>query len=362
MTQSPDRATHSDNNNRTVKIGWVGAGFIGQVAHLSNYMEIPDADVVALAELRPKLGAMVCERYSIRRYYANHKEILEDPEIEAVVAVVRRHHTAPIALDILKSGRHLFTEKPMAQTLQQADQLASLAQDRDLCYAVGFMRRHDQGVQIARRMLAEFRNTNELGSILFARFYLSAGGDYCNIDGHIDSDEPKPTQPILPIAPDWVPERLHLEYEHFLNVCSHDLNLIRFLFGQRPTVKHVEYRRNSGNVIVMDFGEFTGVFEWTDTNQNRWEEGVDIYFERGRVHLSLPPAFLRNQPARVEVYKDNGKKPGQLFSPTPDWTWSFRRQDEAFVKDVKLGQQPIASGLDSVEDMRFLEDIWHHIC
>ena len=92
-----------------------------------------------------------------------------------------------------------------------------------------------------------------------------------------------------------------------------------------------------------------------------WEEGVEVQFSRGRLKLELPPAFLRNQPARVELYREDGKGPGETLVPAPDWTWSFRREDEAFVRDVRTGCQPIASGADALEDMRLIEDIWRHL-
>ena len=66
---------------RQLKLGWVGSGFIGQVAHLANYAELPDVDIVALAELRPKLGALACRKYGIQRYYSDHRELLDDPDI-----------------------------------------------------------------------------------------------------------------------------------------------------------------------------------------------------------------------------------------------------------------------------------------
>ena len=362
LRSKTELTNYEPNSVEKVKIGWIGAGFIGQVAHLVNYLEIPGAEVVGLSELRAELGKEVCKRYGISQYYEDHRELLDNPEIEAIVAIVRRNHTAPLTWDILSADKHVFTEKPMAQTLDQAERLANLAEKNNLLYSVGFMRRHDQGVQETKRLINELISSNELGSILFARFYLSAGGDYCNIDGFIQTEEEKPTHKIWPTTPPWIPKKLESEYEHFLNVCSHDLNLIRFLFNKRPSIKHVDYRSKLGSVVVMDFGEFSGVFEWADTSQNRWEEGVDIYFEKGRLHLELPPAFLRNYPSKLEIYKDNGKEPGKLYSPTFDWTWSFRRQDEAFVNDVANKTRPIANGLDSVEDMRFLEDIWQHIC
>ena len=120
---------------RQLKLGWVGSGFIGQVAHLANYAELPDVDIVALAELRPKLGALACRKYGIQRYYSDHRELLEDPDIEAVVAIVRRKHTAPVALDILNRGVHLFTEKPFAPTVEQGRELVDASKKNECTYA-----------------------------------------------------------------------------------------------------------------------------------------------------------------------------------------------------------------------------------
>ena len=113
--------------------------------------------------------------------------------------------------------------------------------------------------------------------------------------------------------------------------------------------------------MVLDYTEFPGLLEICDIDQNIWEEGVEVWFDRGRLLLELPPAFLRNQPSRVELFKDGGKEPGQIIRPRPDWTWSFRREDEAFVQDVRNGHDPIASGADSLEDMRLIENIWRHL-
>lgn len=344
-----------------LKIGWIGVGFIGQVAHLANYAEMPEVQIVALAELRSELGQRVCRRYEIPHYYTDHSALLENADVEAVVAVVRRCHNGPVALDVLNSGRHVFTEKPMAATLDQAERLVSAATARNVRHAVGFMRRHDEGVQIGKRILDELRATQELGPILLARFFCWSGNDYCNISGLIRTPEARPEHLIWPIAPEWLSQRLHSDYDHFINTYIHDLNLIRFLMGGRPEIRHVEYRSTKCGVILFDFADFPGIFEFGTTNQNSWDEGVEIHFARGRLRIDLPPALLRNCPARVELYRDKGKTPGEIVVQKPDWTWSFRRQAQAFVQDVRSGHQPVASGTDSIEDMRFLEEIWKRI-
>ena len=347
--------------DKKLKVGWVGSGFVGQVAHLSNYAQIDEADVVALAELRPQLGKRVCQRYGIPEYCDNHLDLLDKCDVEAVVAIVRRQHIASVGLDILNEGRHLFTEKPMAPTLDQADRLVSAAAAKGLCYSVGFMRRHDEGVQIAKQVLDELLESRELGRVLHARFFCFGGKDYCNVPGYIGTDEPRPEHMVWPIAPDWIPKELEDDYEHFTNVAVHDVNLIRFLFGRSPTVSHAAYRRSAATVVLMDFDEFPCVLEFSDIDQNRWDEGVEIYFERGRLKIDLPPAMLRNVAARVEIYKDRGAVPGEMICPQPDWTWAFQREDKAFVMDVLEGRTPVANGEDSIEDMRLIEDIWRKI-
>ncbi len=340
-----------------LRIGWVGAGFIGQVAHMVNYRHIPDARIVALAELRPRLGEQVCSAYGIARRYDHHKQLLEDPEVDAVVAVVHRRHTASVALDVLRAGKHLFTEKPMAQTAEQSQLLAEEATRQGVTYAVGFMRRHDRGVQMAKRKLAEFRESGELGRLLYARCYLYAGGDYCNISGHMDTDEEKPNHQILPMAPDWLPQERHRDFEHFVNLCSHNINLVRFLFDETPRVDYVRWRRPLGTVLGLDFDDFPLHLEEVDLRMNDWHEGLEVVFEKGRVTLGLPPAFLRNQPARLRVFREGDDGP-LLVEPKLDWTWAFFNQDRAFVEDVRERKQPLASGLDSLEDMRLIEEIW----
>ena len=54
------------------------------------------------------------------------------------------------AFDILNHGLHLFTEKPMAPTVKQGECLVNAANENDCLYVAGFMRRHDEGVQIAK--------------------------------------------------------------------------------------------------------------------------------------------------------------------------------------------------------------------
>ena len=162
---------------KVVKLGWIGSGFVGQVAHLFSFNNIPDVKIVALSELRPKLGHLVCKKYSIPNYYSDHKELLKRNDLDGVVAIVRRYHTAPLAKEILKKGFNLFTEKPMAATFVQAKSLVQISNKQKLKYIIGNMRRHDEGVLIAKKYFEKYKKSKELGEIISFRTFCFAGGD-----------------------------------------------------------------------------------------------------------------------------------------------------------------------------------------
>jgi predicted dehydrogenase len=58
----------------SIGVGMIGAGMVGQLCHLANYLKTPDCRVVALAELRPELGRQAAEKFGVPRVYQDHHE------------------------------------------------------------------------------------------------------------------------------------------------------------------------------------------------------------------------------------------------------------------------------------------------
>ena len=163
------------------------------------------------------------------------------------------------------------------------------------------------------------------------------------------------------MAPDWLPEKLENEFERFLNVFIHDINLIQYLFDSLPEIKNVDYHKLAGT-LNLEFNNIPGVFEFGCLETNRfWAEGVDIYFEHGQMQIKLPPAFLINYPATVNIHKDKSDKSIETIYPKSDWTWSFMKQAESFVEVVLSGDKSIASAEDGLQDIEFVENVWKKI-
>ncbi len=349
-------------NKSKIDVAIVGAGFISQVAHIRNLAEIEHVNLVGLAELRPNLGKAVAKKFNISEVFNSHSQLIEDCKADLVYVITRRHHTGPIAYDLLDAGFNIFTEKPMAQTYKKSKILVDKATSNNCFYSVGFMRRYDKGVIKAKKIYEKLQKDKSLGKVLSARIYLSAGGDYCNISGDIQSDEPKPMHTIWPVAPDFLCEDMHQEYEHFVNVNGHDINLMRYFFGIPNEVSHCYYKKSTGAVCIFDYGDFPVTYSWADTLQlTKWEEGLEINFEKGSLKVELPPGFLINVPSGVKLTSWRSRDDIETKDIHSDWTWAFKNEDYEVTKSTLNKEPSLTSGLDSLEDMKLIESIWRKI-
>ena len=347
----------TEANTAPVKIGMVGVGYIGQIAHLANYVETEGCEVAAIAEIRPELRDAVVAHYGIPQAFPSHRELLDNVELDAVVAVTRRYHTGPIALDCMKAGKHLLTEKPMAATLEQAETLVEAAQTAGIKHAVGYMKRHDEGVQLAKGLIDGLVASCDLGPLTFARFYCFRGHHFYDQATPVGMGEKRSEDlESWTTAPDWLPRNLYADYDDFINVSTHNINLMRYLLGATPSVVHFDYRDKSGSVALFDFGNFPAVLELGIFEHDNWHEGAEIFFQRGRLTVELPPPLLKDVPARVTLHRGTEGDRVETFDVEPGW--SFRRQARAFIDDIKNDREPLSSGEDAVEDVRLTETLW----
>ena len=140
------------------------------------------------------------------------------------------------------------------------------------------------------------------------------------------------------------------------NVYCHNINLLRHLLGQTPNVDYFKWSNQDTSVAVLNFKTHQAVFEGGHFGYRGWDEITEIYFEQGRLRLETPLPLLRNVPAKVELYQ-SGCEP-KVLVPQIAWTWAFRRQAEAFIRDILEGNEPLTNGADAVEDIGLVEEMW----
>ena len=348
------------STTKTIRLGYVGCGFMAQKVHLPNFATLPGCQLVALAEVRQTLGRQVQARYDIPMLYPDHAAMLADSEIDAVAVSAAFGVQGEIARDALLAGKAVFMEKPMAISLTQADALLAAETQGGGRLMVGYMKRYDAGNQIAKSHIAQFRASGELGDITYVRNHGFCGDWVAGLDvPMLTSDEAMPTAPIS--GPDWLP-RAHLEgYIGYLQQYTHNLNLMRWLLdaGDDVQIKAVDLDADGyTGVVILEMAGVRAVLETGRLSHYRWDEHTQVYFRHGWVQSWAPPLLLRQAPAEVEVYRAGDAQSFTRPLPRPAWTWSYRRELEHFVQCLQTSDPFHSSALDTRTDVRLFEEIY----
>jgi predicted dehydrogenase len=113
---------------RPVRIGVIGVGQIGKV-HLDRYSKIPDAQIVAVADINEAEARRVAALYNIPDVYTDYRELLRRDDIEAVDVALHNNLHMPMTVAALQAGKHVYCEKPMAGAYIDAEIMLKTARD-----------------------------------------------------------------------------------------------------------------------------------------------------------------------------------------------------------------------------------------
>ena len=131
---------------KKIKLGFIGAGFISQLAHLPSFYSDPRVKIIAISDLDKDLLKKVSKKYQIQKTYISHKQMLKDEKLDGVILVTRRNENESVAKDVINAGIPLLSEKPAALSHASAKMLWNLSKKKGTKYVIGYMKRHDNGI------------------------------------------------------------------------------------------------------------------------------------------------------------------------------------------------------------------------
>ncbi len=146
-----------------VKFAIVGTGGIGR-AHGRAMVHNPDIEIVALCDIREEAMEMYAEELEnpVKRY-TDYKELCKDPEVEAVFVGTPNQMHVPVAIEVMKSDKHVLVTKPLSSSLQEAEQAVEVAKSTGVVNMMSMMMRFGDPVQY----LGSLRDT--FGDLYYAR-------------------------------------------------------------------------------------------------------------------------------------------------------------------------------------------------
>ena len=150
--------------SKPVRIGVIGCGQIAQ-HHFRNYAGIPDAQVVACADIKPEAADTSAKEWGIPTVYYTAQEMLEKEDLDAVDVCLHNNLHVSGTVAVLESGRDCYCEKPMAGTYADALKMYETAKKlgKKLHIQLAFLYENET------RAAKELINSGELGELYHAR-------------------------------------------------------------------------------------------------------------------------------------------------------------------------------------------------
>jgi predicted dehydrogenase len=341
-----------------VRIGFVGAGFMGQLAHIRSYALLrEECELVALAEPRQRTAQLVAERYGISHVYRDHRELLESEQLDGIVAAQRYTHHAALLPELYPHVHHLFTEKPLALSAETGDRLATLARREGCVHMLGYQRRSDPATVEAKRTVDAWKASAELGHLRYLRMCFTDGDWTGNARGLIDVGEQPPPFPAEEPPPEFAEDDDALwALSTGVDELVHPLNLLRHFVGEpyRLVFAHVTGR-------LYAFESESGVPMTIEVSPYRVSVGYDeellVAFEHGYVRLCPAPSLAVNRAGRVEIYTDAGEVLPQRFAPELPWIDPQQAQAANFLRVCRGETPPPTDAAEAAVDLHLVADL-----
>src|SRR5215213_316324 len=174
--------------DETVRVGLVGLGRMGSV-HAANLAgRIPGARLVRIVDAAEDVACENAARLGGMGWSTRYEDLLEDPEVEAVVVASPTPLHAEMAEAAAAAGKHVFCEKPVSLELDRTQQVNEAVREAGVKMQVGFHRRFDPDYRAARQKIS----AGHIGEVYLFRTSLrdmrSPGFDYIKGSGGFFAD------------------------------------------------------------------------------------------------------------------------------------------------------------------------------
>jgi predicted dehydrogenase len=146
---------------KLIKTAIIGTGFMGRV-HLEAVRRLEYVEAAAIAGRNADAARRLGAGFSTPKIAADYREILRDPAIDVVHICTPNAQHFSMAKEALQAGKHVICEKPLATSVEEGEELVSIAERQGLRNCVCHNLRYYPMVQQMRRM----REDGDLGEIL----------------------------------------------------------------------------------------------------------------------------------------------------------------------------------------------------
>ena len=311
-----------------LKLGIIGFGRIGRVHAESIMNYVKGAEVKSVADpYIDEEGKKAATELAIANVYKDHKKIIDDSEIDAVLVCSSTDTHSQMSIEAAKAGKDIFCEKPIDKNVDKINEVLDVVEETGVKFQVGFNRRFDHNFKAVKENV----DNGEIGDVQIV---------------NITSRDPE-APPI---------EYVKGSGGIFLDMTIHDFDMVRFLSGSE-----VEEVYAAGEVLVdPKIGEAgdidTAVITLKLENDaiaviNNSREAAYGYDQRAEVFGSKGAVEVGNDKTSTAVVstKDGVKEEKPLYFFLERYMESFAEEMKQFVNAVVNDTEVPVDGHDGLK-------------
>ncbi len=237
---------------RKLRVGLIGTGTIANSAHLPAIAHLrEEIELVAVADIRPEMAEKAAKEYGAEASYSDYRELLARKDIDFVDICTPEFLHLEQVTAAADAGKHIHCEKPMAQTVEEADAMIAAARRNGVKLMIGHSRRFTRRYQRIREAIER----GEIGEVRLVRENeRRAGQMYTALNRWAGYWAPEEGQP-------WIASAQYTQGAALTNAV-HETDLARWFAGQDGAAVFAEAR------ILDPRGEVPDMISYTITFQN----------------------------------------------------------------------------------------------
>ena len=144
-----------------MKVAVIGCGTIANAAHIPGYLNNPGAEIKYFCDILPEKAQACVERYGCGTAVTDYRQVLADPEIRAVSICTPNHMHAEIAIEAMRAGKDVLSEKPAARTYDEARRMLDVQRETGRILNIGVVNRFNDSVNAIKGYI----DSGKLGEI-----------------------------------------------------------------------------------------------------------------------------------------------------------------------------------------------------
>lgn len=324
-----------------VTIGIIGAGRIGQVHAKSIASRVNGAKVKTMADpFMSEKTEIAVKSMGVENVTKDYHEILQDPEIDAVLICSSTNTHSAISLEAIAAGKHVFCEKPIDFEVDRIKEVMQALEKSNVKYQVGFNRRFDHNFAAVKEAV----ENGKIGKPHIIK---------------VTSRDPEP-----PSA-----EYVKVSGGMFLDMTIHDFDMVRFLAGCDATEVYVQSavlvdpeigKAGDVDTAVITLQMENGAIAVIDNSRKAvygYDQRVEVFGDKGMVKVENDKLSSVEFSGRAGV---ESEKPLYFFLER--YMDAYAKEMEAFVKSIEEdtpvplsaedGLKPVLMGLAAKKSVK----------